>query len=326
MKSKTLKYLLKSGKNSKAAYYLRNFARYYICPKSLSRRAREALLRRIDSRADRDYIIDRAEYYCKLREHTPLASEAMSLCDFKYTKSYKSVYFFDSYEYLRYFSGDLKLMFAFGDVVDLQEYPSIVKSRPLAQENQNSVLLNMDKVRHFTFVKDTTPYAEKIDKAIFRGEIAYKPRRIDFFEKCYNSPLVDAGEVGQMHNPQWRVPMISIGDHFKYKFVMALEGNDVASNLKWVMASNSIAVMPRPTCETWFMEGRLIPNYHYIEIKADYSDLEERLKYYIDNEHEALQIVRNANEWVAQFRNRKREKLISLLVLDRYFRNTQEHA
>ena len=68
---------------------------------------------------------------------------------------------------------------------------------------------------------------------------------------------------------------------------MALEGNDVASNLKWVMSSNSIAVMPRPTCETWFMEGKLIPNYHYIEIKPDYSDLPEKLQYYIDHPEEA---------------------------------------
>lgn len=74
-----------------------------------------------------------------------------------------------------------------------------------------------------------------------------------------------------------------------YKFIMALEGNDVASNLKWVMSSNSIAVMPRPTCETWFMEGKLIPNYHYIEIKPDFTDLEERLKYYIEHPEEAQQ-------------------------------------
>ena len=115
---------------------------------------------------------------------------------------------------------------------------------------------------------------------------------------------------------------MTLFEHLDYKFVICLEGNDVASNLKWVMSSNSLAVMPRPTCETWFMEGRLIPNVHYVEIKPDYSDLRERLQYYIEHPEEAEAIIKNANEYVAQFKDNKREKLISLLVVDKYFRMT----
>ena len=100
---------------------------------------------------------------------------------------------------------------------------------------------------------------------------------------------------------------------------MAIEGMDVASNLKWVMSSNSIAVMPRPRFETWFMEGTLLPNYHYIEVKPDYSDLEERINYYIEHEDEALEIIRHAHEYVDQFRDRRREKLIEIMVLEKYF-------
>src|SRR3712207_8514316 len=44
--------------------------------------------------------------------------------------------------------------------------------------------------------------------------------------------------------------------------------------------------MPRPRYETWFMEGRLRADYHYIEIADDYSDLEAKLKYYIDHRSE----------------------------------------
>ena len=44
------------------------------------------------------------------------------------------------------------------------------------------------------------------------------------------------------------------------------------------MSSNSVAVMPRPKYESWFMEGRLQPGVHYIEIKDDYSDLEPKNK------------------------------------------------
>src|SRR5690606_28634160 len=107
--------------------------------------------------------------------------------------------------------------------------------------------------------------------------------------------------------------------HLDYKFILALEGNDVATNVKWIMSSNSIAVMPKPTYETWFMEGQLIPDYHYICIKSDYSDLEEKLNYYIQNTNKALEIVANANAYVNQFKNQTHEDLISILVLEKYF-------
>ncbi|MGR3789854.1 glycosyltransferase [Flavobacterium sp. TN-1] len=105
---------------------------------------------------------------------------------------------------------------------------------------------------------------------------------------------------------------------------MALEGNDVASNLKWVMSSNSIAVMPKPTYETWFMEGKLIPDFHYIEVNADFSNLEEKINYYIENPSEAIQIIKNANTYCKQFYDSKREKLIGLLVMKKYFEKTNQ--
>ena len=113
--------------------------------------------------------------------------------------------------------------------------------------------------------------------------------------------------------------MESQREHLDYKFIIALEGNDVASNLKWVMSSNSLAVMTRPTCETWFMEGQLRPDYHYVEVKEDFSDFEDKLKYYIAHPEKAEEIIAHAHEYVSQFRDNKREELLQLMVMQRYF-------
>ena len=43
------------------------------------------------------------------------------------------------------------------------------------------------------------------------------------------------------------------------------------------------------------MEGMLKPNYHYIEVKDDFSDLEERLTYYIAHPEEAEAIIETAS-------------------------------
>jgi hypothetical protein len=281
------------------------------------------LLAEAGRRDDGEYIRARVDYYNRLLPGAQLPEEAPALGDFK-LKENQSAYFFDSYEYIRWFDPALRWAYVFGDVTQVPAWPAIVKSRPVAGDNACSVLLNLDKNRHFTFLNDTIPFRQKADKAIFRGDISYKPHRVHFMERYHGHPAVDTGVIGSLgdHPAEWGAPKISLWDHLRYKFILAIEGNDVASNLKWIMSSNSVAVMPRPTYETWFMEGSLIPEHHYIEIRPDYADLIEKMEHYIRRPDEAERIAHNARQYVARFRDRRRERLISLLVLEKYFRMT----
>jgi len=49
---------------------------------------------------------------------------------------------------------------------------------------------------------------------------------------------------------------------------------------------------------------------------------EEKLTYYMNHVDECMKIINNANTYVNQFKDSKREKLISLLVLEKYFIKT----
>lgn len=158
--------------------------------------------------------------------------------------------------------------------------------------------------------------------AVFRGKVKDKPQRVEFMRRWAGNKRIDAGAIDR-ETSEWTRPRLTIAGHLPFRYIMAIEGNDVASNLKWVMSSNSIAVMPRPTCETWFMEGRLKPDYHYIEVRPDFADLGERLDYYSAHPEEAEAIVRHAHEFVDQFRDNQRERLISLLVLRKYFKGVE---
>ncbi len=66
----------------------------------------------------------------------------------------------------------------------------------------------------------------------------------------------------------------------------------------------------------------LIPNYHYMEIRSDFSDLEERLLFFIQHPEEAQRIINNAHEYVSLFMDKRRETLISLSVMQKYFHCT----
>lgn len=48
-----------------------------------------------------------------------------------------------------------------GDVYFTPDSPTIVKSRLLIQNNENSVLMKLDKLRHFMFVDDKIPFTSK---------------------------------------------------------------------------------------------------------------------------------------------------------------------
>lgn len=186
----------------------------------------------------------------------------------------------------------------------------------------NATLLNMDKIRHFNFINDSRPFETKQNKLFYRGGI-YQAHRTRFFEKYFGNPLCDLGHTGSKNIHQsWQKPKISIAKHLPYKFLLSLEGNDVASNLKWVMSSNSLCVAPKMKFETWFMEGRLKGGEHFVEISENYSDLEEKLEYFIAHPKDSLEIIHNAHEYIAQFRDKKREDIISLLVLEKYFYHT----
>ena len=230
-----------------------------------------------------------------------------------------TVYFFDLKEYVRFYPSKFLVRFLFGDITKIPKSPSFVKTRPIKGDNENSVLFKLNKVRHFTYTNDRVKFSDKLNILIGRNAVQQK-QRIDFFKKYFDHPLCNLGQInsGTTHDI-WLKNKISINEQLKYKFVLCIEGYDVATNLKWVMSSNSIAVMPKPKFESWLMEGKLIPNFHYILIKDDFSDLEERLKYYIKNDSKAYEIIKNANKYIRQFQNKKREDLISLLILEKYF-------
>jgi len=242
-------------------------------------------------------------------------------------KGVSSVYIYDTVEWTRYFPDTLKWYYAFGDVNYYLHAPACTKTRPIlppAQEHaahlgQNSILLQLDKQRHFTFIRDPYRFEEKQDVLFFRGGI-YQSQREAFFGKFFHAPWCDIGHTGHTHvHPDWLKPKISKARHLPYKFLLSLEGNDVASNLKWIMHSNSLCVMPKPKYESWFMESRLQAGVHYCEIRDDYADVEDKLEYYRTHPNDAKAIIQHAQAFCRRFQNKTVEAALHLLVLRKYF-------
>jgi len=307
------------NKNSKIPYYLLNIARLLI-PGIIHRLQLKCLL---NQQYDVEYINNRLNYYNKVQNDFLIPSTAKTLSAFK--KEDKKTYFFDLIEYFRYFPCHYKVLYLFGDITEIPENPSFVKSRPISGDNQNSVLMKLDKVRHFIFVNDEKKFEDKKNIAVWRG-VAHRPHRVELVKRYHNDPICNVGQTNKRGdlNVPWQKEKMSLQEQLDYKYILSPEGIDVASNLKWIMSSNSLAFMPKPKYETWFMEGTLIPNHHYVLLKDDYSDLEEKILYFSNHIDEALKIIQNAHDYIDQFRDNKREDLLSLLVVNKFFQQSNQ--
>jgi hypothetical protein len=179
--------------------------------------------------------------------------------------------------------------------------------------------------RHFGFLSQIsqwdTPWSEKEDKAIFRGQLTgskdfYKRKESDLFncmnmKRCrlvYNhakSKTVDA----KLTSTRRRLPHVLNGvplvapksfpeDLLKYKGLVMIEGNDVASGLKWALLSQSVVLMPPPQHSSWAMEELLVPWVHYIPLDEFATNIEERMQWILENDKEAQRIAERATLWM----------------------------
>ena len=103
----------------------------------------------------------------------------------------------------------------------------------------------------------------------------------------------------------------------RHKFLLSIEGNDVATNLKWILYSRSVPFCPPFTIQSWILEDQLIPYTHYIPIRADFEDLEEKIEWAKNNPRQCEDIAEQGRKYISQFLDIKQEHDIieKMLVL-----------
>ena len=225
--------------------------------------------------------------------------------------------------------------------------PTIVKSRLISNEYHYSILMKLNISRHFRDIQEVKkydiPFYKKKNGLIWRGTTTgygfgnFIPERptsretlikkycnLESLEKKIDiglSSLVQNGKKNERLYKDFLRPRKTIQEQLQYKYILSVEGNDVATNLKWILYSNSVLFMSKPCIESWIMESHLKPYIHYIPVADNFSDIEEKMNWCNKNQKECLKIIKNSKDYIKLFLNEKNENKIMKEVLKKYIEN-----
>jgi hypothetical protein len=121
-------------------------------------------------------------------------------------------------------------------------------------------------------------------------------RRISYLSRQLNRTIVTRDDVA---------PAVPIEEHDRYQFLLCLEGNSMASSVLWMLASESVVLMPPPTQEGWAGEGLLQPWVHYVPLHRP-SDVDTALAWLRAHPAATQMIIRRANAFVHRLRHEHR--------------------
>lgn len=225
---------------------------------------------------------------------------------------------------------DTKVLFCWGDAhSDHENKHAYYLTKARHVDSVTGVILPLEYNYHWSpvsKVKDNDiPFDNKKNILLWRGTTTgaglYEQKRLIAVEKMFNNTLCDVGfaSVCQGQNPVHLLKnRMDQSEMLQYKYLLALEGNDVASSLKWQLYSNSVVFMKKPTVTSWAMEDTLKPFVHYVPLKDDFSDFEEKIVWANNNQDKCKEISKEATLFMEQFMNPVKEDLIKTIVLKTY--------
>lgn len=191
------------------------------------------------------------------------------------------------------------------------------------------ILWPLSYVRHFETPmaevrQNDIPWKDKLDTAVWRGALTGLGLTLELIRnmdetscraaprcllclKHAGSELVDAGLVANnLVQGNFTIGgtllcknRMSITQLLRYKMILSIEGNDVATNLKWALLSRSVVLMTNPSKESWAMEALLEPWVHFIPLATDYSNLEDRVQWVRENGAAAKKIAERATLFIS---------------------------
>lgn len=194
---------------------------------------------------------------------------------------------------------------------DMMDTPSTIIRFNRPYGTNYGVLWPLPSYDAQNLVSDTIGWDEKEDVLFWRGAtsgtiddrinpIRYiNSRDWPIKTDCYFSTVIQGREndvdgVLGSYTP--------IDEWFRYKYLLNLHGNDVSSSFPFTLYSNSVALHPYPfKWEVIYYGDGIKPWVHFIPLRHDLSDLEEKLIWCKNNDDECKRIAERATNYMRPY-------------------------
>ena len=137
------------------------------------------------------------------------------------------------------------------------------------------------------------PWDSKIPKGFFRGRDSSK-ERVRVSELSQNNSALDAGITSFQFHHQGngtKVPIVPMSDFGNYKFQLLLDGTVAPYRAPYVFQTNSLIFKQKSKFAEWWYPY-LRKDIDFVELDEKAENIEEKLKWALENDEIA--------EWIAQ--------------------------
>lgn len=93
---------------------------------------------------------------------------------------------------------------------------------------------------------------------------------------------------------------LSVSEHLRYRYLLAIDGNTWASSYFWQLFGNSLILKQASFFSEWY-HAALKPYMHYVPLKRDFSDLIDRIAWAKKHENRARTIVKHAHNFARAY-------------------------
>lgn len=184
------------------------------------------------------------------------------------------------------------------------------------------------------YASDATGWDEKRDIAVFRGSnrpSMYFRNKEDAEQHCddvgrlrlmhlsrTNPGYFDVSVGGQCGGKRYMLRRMSPGEHHNFKYILYVEGNCMwADRLRHQVFGPSVILKQETPCRQFF-EPLISPMTHYIPTDFFLTDTVRQIEWARANDEKVQQIVRNANEFAANFLSLNGIEAYVEVLLDEY--------
>jgi hypothetical protein len=155
------------------------------------------------------------------------------------------------------------------------------------------------------------PWEQKKPLAVWRGTLT------NGGENGLRTKFVELVNSGKLPLVDYSASPMSVGEMAKYKYQIDLDGwANAWDGLVWKLASGSVVLKHESVWEQMYYKW-LKPGVHYVPVKADLSDLAEKIQWCVDHDAECKKIGEAGQKFVKEhlgLENLRKETLAAVAV------------